>query len=85
MIKSRIIATGSYVPPKVLTNADLEKMVDTSDEWIISRSGIRERRIAEKEVATSDLAGRFSHSVQISGRPSPLKAAMDCVRFWGSP
>ena len=55
MIRSRIIATGSYLPPKVLTNADLEKMVDTSDEWIVSRSGIRERRIVEKDVATSDL------------------------------
>lgn len=55
MIRSRIIATGSYVPPKVLTNYDLEKMVDTSNEWIVSRSGIRERRIVEKDVATSDL------------------------------
>ncbi len=55
MIKSRIIATGAYLPPKVLTNFDLEKMVDTSNEWIISRCGIRERRIVEKEVATSDL------------------------------
>ena len=55
MIRSRIIATGSYVPPKVLTNFDLEKMVDTSDEWITSRSGIRERRIVEKDVVTSDL------------------------------
>ncbi len=55
MIRSRIIATGAYVPPKVLTNFDLEKMVDTTDEWIISRSGIRERRIVEPNVATSDL------------------------------
>ena len=55
MIRSRIIATGSYVPPRVLTNFDLEKMVDTSDEWITSRSGIRERRIVEKDVTTSDL------------------------------
>jgi len=55
MIRSRIIATGAYVPPKVLTNFDLEKMVETSDEWIVSRSGIRERHIVEKEVATSDL------------------------------
>ena len=55
MIRSRIIATGSYVPPKILTNLDLEKMVDTSDEWIVSRSGIRERRIVEKNVSTSDL------------------------------
>lgn len=51
-----IIATGSYVPPKVLTNFDLEKMVDTSDEWIRTRTGIIERRIAEPDVATSDLA-----------------------------
>lgn len=55
MVKSRIIATGAYLPPKILTNFDLEKMVDTSNEWIISRCGIRERRIVEKEVATSDL------------------------------
>ena len=56
MIRARIISTGSYVPPRVLTNAELEKMVDTSDEWILSRSGIRERRIVERDVATSDLA-----------------------------
>ena len=41
-----IVGTGSYVPDRVLTNADLEKLVDTTDEWIVSRSGIRERRIA---------------------------------------
>lgn len=51
-----ILATGSFVPEKVLTNADLEKMVDTSDEWIVSRTGIRERRICSSEQASSDLA-----------------------------
>ncbi|MBM7581223.1 3-oxoacyl-[acyl-carrier-protein] synthase-3 [Caldicoprobacter guelmensis] len=51
-----IIATGSYVPEKVITNHDLEKMVDTSDEWIVTRTGIRERRIADQNTATSDLA-----------------------------
>jgi 3-oxoacyl-[acyl-carrier-protein] synthase-3 len=51
-----IAGTGSYVPEKVLTNFDLEKMVDTSDEWIITRTGIRERHIAAPEQATSDLA-----------------------------
>lgn len=51
-----IIGTGAYVPEKVLTNADLEKMVDTSDEWIVSRTGIRERRIASDDQASSDLA-----------------------------
>lgn len=46
---SKILATGSYLPSKVRTNADLEKMVDTSDEWIVTRSGIRERRIAAED------------------------------------
>jgi len=47
---------STYVPPKVLSNADLEKLVDTSDEWILQRTGIRERHIADAGVATSDLA-----------------------------
>jgi len=51
-----IIGTGSYTPPRVLTNFDLEKMVDTSDEWIRTRTGIVERRIAEPDVPTSQLA-----------------------------
>lgn len=51
-----ILGTGSYLPEKVITNADLEKMVDTTDEWIVSRTGIRERRIAAAEQAASDLA-----------------------------
>ena len=51
-----IIGTGMYVPEKRLTNADLEHMVDTSDEWIVERTGIRERRIAAPEQASSDLA-----------------------------
>uniref|UniRef100_A0A7C4AKG9 Beta-ketoacyl-[acyl-carrier-protein] synthase III n=1 Tax=Thermodesulfovibrio aggregans TaxID=86166 RepID=A0A7C4AKG9_9BACT len=55
-MKARIISTGSYVPEKVLTNFDLEKMVETSDEWITERTGIKERRIASPEQATSDLA-----------------------------
>jgi len=51
-----ITGLGSYVPEKILTNSDLEKIVDTSDEWIVDRTGIRERRIAAPEQATSDLA-----------------------------
>jgi 3-oxoacyl-[acyl-carrier-protein] synthase-3 len=51
-----IIGVGEYLPEKVLTNADLERMVDTSDEWITTRTGIRERRIAAKNEASSDLA-----------------------------
>lgn len=51
-----ISGVGSYLPSRVLTNKDLESMVDTSDEWIVSRTGIRERRIAGEDEATSDLA-----------------------------
>lgn len=53
-----IVGTGSYTPSKVLTNADLEKLVDTTDEWIVTRTGIKERRIAAAGEATSDLAFR---------------------------
>ncbi|HEY4363681.1 MAG TPA: beta-ketoacyl-ACP synthase III [Bryobacteraceae bacterium] len=53
---AKITALGCYVPPKVLTNHDLEKMVDTNDEWILQRVGIRERHIASPEMATSDMA-----------------------------
>jgi 3-oxoacyl-[acyl-carrier-protein] synthase-3 len=61
--KIKIVGMGSYLPEKVLTNADLEKMVDTSDEWIVTRTGIKERRIASDDQATSDLgieAGRLA-------------------------
>ena len=51
-----IKSLATYVPPRVLTNADLEKMVETSDEWIMQRTGIRERHIVDPGVATSDLA-----------------------------
>ena len=51
-----IVGTGSYVPEKVLTNDDLSRMVDTSDEWITTRTGIKERRIAAKDETTSDMA-----------------------------
>jgi 3-oxoacyl-[acyl-carrier-protein] synthase III len=56
MTYARILGTGSYLPPKILTNADLEKMVDTSDHWIVERTGIRERRIAGPDETCSTLA-----------------------------
>jgi 3-oxoacyl-[acyl-carrier-protein] synthase-3 len=59
-VYSRIAGTGSYLPEKVLTNADLEKMVDTNDEWIVSRSGIRERHVAAEGETTGDLAYQAS-------------------------
>jgi 3-oxoacyl-[acyl-carrier-protein] synthase-3 len=55
-IAAKITGVAGYVPPKVLTNADLEKMVDTDDEWIRTRTGIRERHLVENGMATSDMA-----------------------------
>lgn len=66
-----ILATGSYVPDKVLTNQDLEKMVDTSDEWIVTRTGIRERRIARADQASSDLAYEASMQALQKANLSP--------------
>lgn len=56
LVRAKITALGTYVPPRVMTNADFEKIVETSSEWIVSRTGIRERHIVDKGVATSDLA-----------------------------
>jgi 3-oxoacyl-[acyl-carrier-protein] synthase III len=56
LVRAKITVLGTYVPPRLLTNDDLEKMVETSNEWIIDRTGIRERHIADQGVATSDLA-----------------------------
>jgi len=53
--KAHIIGMGAYVPERVMTNADFEKIVDTSDEWIVTRTGIKERRIASEEQSTSDM------------------------------
>ena len=64
---SSIIGTGSYMPEKILTNDDLSKIVDTSDEWITTRTGIKERRIAAENQATSDLATKAA------------ERAMDCA------
>ena len=55
-VRAKISSVGSYVPPRLLTNADLEKMVATNDQWIQERTGIRERHLVDKGVATSDLA-----------------------------
>ncbi|HTV08264.1 MAG TPA: beta-ketoacyl-ACP synthase III [Candidatus Aquilonibacter sp.] len=55
-VRAKISAIGTFVPPRVLTNADLEKMVETNDQWITERTGIRERHLVDKGVAASDLA-----------------------------
>ena len=56
LVRAKITALGAYVPPRLLTNDDLEKMVETSHDWIMDRTGIHERHIVDKGVATSDLA-----------------------------
>jgi 3-oxoacyl-[acyl-carrier-protein] synthase-3 len=66
-----IIGTGSYVPDKVLTNADLSRMVDTSDEWITTRTGIKERRVAAKDESTSDMAAKAALKAIDQAKISP--------------
>ncbi len=68
----RISGLSTYVPPRVLTNADLEKMVETSDEWIQQRTGIRERHIVDQGVATSDLAAEAARGAMVQAGVSPL-------------
>jgi 3-oxoacyl-[acyl-carrier-protein] synthase-3 len=67
---SRILSTGKYLPARILTNADLEKMVDTTDEWIRTRTGIEHRHIAADDEATSDLAYQ---AARIAMRDAGLK------------
>jgi 3-oxoacyl-[acyl-carrier-protein] synthase-3 len=70
-IAAKISGVAGYVPPKVLTNADLEKMVDTNDEWIRTRTGIRERHIVENGTATSDLATEAAKAVLAQTETNP--------------
>jgi 3-oxoacyl-[acyl-carrier-protein] synthase III len=62
-IAAKITAVGGYVPPRVMTNAELEKLVDTNDQWIQERTGIRERHVVDQGVATSDLAAAAAKQV----------------------
>ncbi len=73
MYECRIAGTGRYVPEKILTNQDLEGMVDTSDEWIVQRTGIRERHIAAKDESTSDLALQAARSALQEAGIDPLE------------
>ncbi len=71
MIWSRIIGTGGYLPPKVVTNDDLAKQMDTTDEWIRTRTGIRQRHIAEPSQASSDLGVEASRAALAAARIVP--------------
>jgi 3-oxoacyl-[acyl-carrier-protein] synthase-3 len=77
VITSRIVGTGRAVPPRVLTNADLSKMVDTSDSWIVERTGIRERHILDPSLAASDLATEAGRNACKNAGVDP--ATVDCI------
>lgn len=83
MTNSRIAGTGSYLPKRVLTNHDLEKMVDTSDAWIQERTGIKERRLAAEGETTADLAAHALNAAldaaQVSGRDLDLIIVATCT------
>src|ERR1039458_5631834 len=66
-----IISTGAYLPSRILTNAELEKMVDTSNEWILSRTGIRERRVAAEDEFPSDMGACAAKQALESGGIDP--------------
>ncbi|HEY4255087.1 MAG TPA: beta-ketoacyl-ACP synthase III [Chlamydiales bacterium] len=70
--KAKIIGTGSYLPERVLTNRDLEQMVETSDEWIVSRTGIKERRIAREDEFTSAMGAEAAMSALQAAGLTPL-------------
>jgi 3-oxoacyl-[acyl-carrier-protein] synthase III len=77
-VRAKISALGTYVPPRLLTNADLEKMVATNDQWITERTGIRERHIVDKGTATSDLAAEAARAclAQRGVDPSEIDAIL---------
>jgi 3-oxoacyl-[acyl-carrier-protein] synthase-3 len=72
-MRNQTAGIGSYLPKKVLTNADLEKTIDTSDEWITTRTGIRQRHIAAQKEATSDLAAQAALSGLEDAGISPVQ------------
>lgn len=76
---SRIAGTGSYLPEKILTNADLEKLVDTSDEWIRSRTGIEQRHIAAEGETTTDLAEKAARAAMLAAGVAPGDIDLICV------
>ena len=79
MTWSRIIGTGSYLPPKIVTNDDLAKRLDTSDEWIRTRTGIRQRHIAEPSQGASDLGAEASRAALAAARVSAAEVDLIIV------
>ncbi len=79
--RAAIVGTGSYAPERVLSNADLERLVNTSEQWIIERTGIRERRIAADDEATSDMAAKAAQRACANAKidPSELDLIIVCT------
>jgi 3-oxoacyl-[acyl-carrier-protein] synthase-3 len=75
--KAKITSVGCYTPPNLLTNDDLAKMVDTNDEWILERTGIRQRHIAPPEMATSDMAVEAGKIALANAGVTPEQ--IDCI------
>ena len=81
--RASITAVGSYLPSKVLNNKDLEKMVDTSDDWIFSRTGIKERRILAKGLGTSLMAiNAASKIIKKKNRSEERRVGKECRSRW---
>jgi 3-oxoacyl-[acyl-carrier-protein] synthase-3 len=80
-LRAKITALGCYAPPRILTNLELEKLVDTSNEWILERTGIRERHIADPDIATSDMGTEAARKAlaQAGLDPKSLEAIVLCT------
>src|SRR5271166_6781893 len=76
---ARIAGTGSYLPEKILTNADLEKIVDTTDEWIRTRTGIEERHVVVEGETTADLAEKAARAAMADAGVGPEDIDLICV------
>ena len=83
MNRARIVGVGSYAPQRILTNHELAKMVDTSDEWIVQRTGIRERRIVAEGEGPSDLAVRAARQPEHRQRAAGLTRQHHCAGLPG--
>ena len=79
LFKATITGTGSYLPEKILSNKDLEKKLDTSDEWITTRTGIKERRIAAENESASTMAFEAGKKALLSARLNPDQVDMVIV------
>lgn len=79
MVKAKIVSTGRYLPPKVVKNTDLEKMMDTSDEWIQQRTGIKERRFAEPGMTCAGMGAKAAKKALDRIKMSP--SDVDCIIF----